>query len=140
MTGSRFTEEQIIGVLREQEDGAKRADVCANMGSAWKLRDECLNETLFSSVRHARAVRAKNYSEVRTHSSLGGRTPASISVAPCLPASRPLRVASGNGLRPALTRAARDATGDFGRGGETALNQTEKHRQDGPAGNRDRYF
>ncbi len=44
-----------------------------------KLRDECLNETLFNSVRHARAVLAdwrKDYNEVRPHSSLGGRAPA----------------------------------------------------------------
>ena len=51
-----------------------------------KLRDECLNETLFSSVRHARAVLAdwqKDYNEVRPHSALGGRTPASISKTAC---------------------------------------------------------
>ena len=28
MKGSRFTEEQIIGILREQAAGAKTADVC----------------------------------------------------------------------------------------------------------------
>jgi putative transposase len=32
MKGSRFTEEQIIGMLREQECGAKTADVCRKHG------------------------------------------------------------------------------------------------------------
>ena len=32
MKGSRFTEEQIIGILREQETGAKTADVCRKHG------------------------------------------------------------------------------------------------------------
>ena len=32
MKPSRFTEEQIIGILREQETGAKTADVCRKHG------------------------------------------------------------------------------------------------------------
>jgi len=32
MKGSRFTEEQVIGIVREQEAGAKTADVCRKHG------------------------------------------------------------------------------------------------------------
>lgn len=98
-----------------------------------RLRDECLNETLFTSLAHARAVLAawqRDYNEVRPHSALGGQTPASIMLPPCSPASRPLRVASGDGLRPALTQAARDGVDKEGRDGETALDRTEKQRHD----------
>ncbi len=44
MKRSRFTEEQIIGILREQEGGAKTADVCRRHGIseatfyAWKSK------------------------------------------------------------------------------------------------------
>uniref|UniRef100_UPI002265E870 integrase core domain-containing protein n=2 Tax=Neokomagataea TaxID=1223423 RepID=UPI002265E870 len=46
-----------------------------------KLRDECLNETLFTSLPHARHVLAlwrEDYNTVRPHSKLGGRTPAQV--------------------------------------------------------------
>ena len=108
-----------------------------------RLRDDCRNETLFTSLAHARAELAtwqRDYNEVRPHSALGGRTPASIMLPPCSPASRPLRVASGDGLRPALTQAARDARDEEGRDGETALDQTEKHRHDRRGGNPGFYF
>ena len=44
MKASRFSEEQIIGILREQEAGAKTADVCRKHGISsaafykWKAR------------------------------------------------------------------------------------------------------
>jgi hypothetical protein len=41
--------------------------------------------------------------------------PDPFSLAPCSPPSRPLRAASGGGLRPVLTAAARDATLSIGR-------------------------
>ncbi len=44
MKRSKFTEEQVIGILREQEAGAKTADVCRRHGIssatfyAWKAK------------------------------------------------------------------------------------------------------
>ncbi|OQW46653.1 MAG: transposase [Proteobacteria bacterium SG_bin6] len=46
-----------------------------------RLRDECLNETLFTSLAHARFVLDAwwhDYNHVRPHSKLGGKTPAEI--------------------------------------------------------------
>lgn len=50
-----------------------------------KLRDECLNETLFTSLGHARAKLAEwqhDCNTVRPHSKLGGRTLAEIAKQP----------------------------------------------------------
>jgi putative transposase len=46
-----------------------------------RLRDECLNETLFSSLVHVREVLAvwrHDYNHHRPHSSLGNKTPAEM--------------------------------------------------------------
>ena len=96
-----------------------------------RLRDECLNETIFTSLRHARAVLAawaRDYNEVRPHSALGGLTPGGFSLSPCSPTSRPLRAGSAGGLRPALTPALRGGTEDCGRGGETTLVKLPRFR------------
>ena len=108
-----------------------------------RLRDECLNETVFTSLRHARAVLAiwqRDYNEVRPHSGLNGYTPGSIRLPPCSPGSSPLRVACGDGPWPGLTQTARDGLTEGGRDGETALDRTEKHRHDRRDGNRGLYF
>ena len=92
-----------------------------------RLRDECLNETVFGSLAHARAVLRswrRDYNEVRPHSALNGRSPSSISLPPCSPGSSPLRVACGDGLRPGLTQTARD--------GATNMAGTEKRRSTEP--------
>lgn len=44
-------------------------------------RDECLNETLFASLGHARDVLSackEDYNTVRPHSRRGGRTPSEV--------------------------------------------------------------
>ena len=108
-----------------------------------KLRDECLNETLFTSLRQARAVLAvwqRDYNEVRPHSAHGGLTPASIRLPSCSPGSSPLRAGFAGGLRPGVTQAARDCADEIGRDGETALDRTEKHRHDRRGGNPGLYF
>ena len=46
-----------------------------------RLRDECLNETLFTGLRHARielATWRQDYNRVRPHSAHNGKTPAEI--------------------------------------------------------------
>ena len=99
MKRSRFTEEQIIAVLREQEAGVSTAEVCRKHGIssatfyAWRrssavwtsceafngrMRDEPLNETIIYDLDHARSVLARwfaSYNQRRPHSALGYLTP-----------------------------------------------------------------
>jgi putative transposase len=63
MRRSRFSEEQIIGILREQEAGAATADVCRKHGISsatfykWKAKYGGLD---VSEVRRLKALEAEN--------------------------------------------------------------------------------
>lgn len=63
MKPSRFTEEQIIGILQEQEAGAKTADVCREHGIStatfykWKAKYGGLD---VSDARRLKALEGEN--------------------------------------------------------------------------------
>jgi putative transposase len=63
MKGSKFTEEQIIGILREQEAGAKTAEVCRKHGISgatfykWKAKFGGMD---VSDARRLKALEEEN--------------------------------------------------------------------------------
>src|SRR6516165_12514729 len=70
-----------------------------------RLRDECLNETLFTSLRQTRAVLAvwqRDYNEVRPHSGLGNLPPAVYAKhsVPVMQRDGTLRYTEGSAPRP----------------------------------------
>ena len=70
-----------------------------------RLRDELLNETLFSSLAHAREVLScwkDDYNKVRSHSGLGNLTPVAYANRSALDTQRDgtLRYAEGSAPRP----------------------------------------
>ena len=65
-----------VALHRPRQAAARHAFVESFNG---RLRDECLNETLFRSLDHARTVLRTwrdDYNHVRPHSALRGLTPA----------------------------------------------------------------
>jgi putative transposase len=70
-----------------------------------RLRDECLNETLFTSLAHTRAVLAawqRDYNEIRPHSGVGNLAPATYATlsAPAMQRDGTLRAIGGSAPRP----------------------------------------
>lgn len=68
-----------------------------------RLRDECLNETLFTSLGHARAVLAAwqhDYNTQRPHSTLGWLTPAEFAIRNARSKQRPSGAAQLEGSAP----------------------------------------
>jgi putative transposase len=68
-----------------------------------RMRDECLNETLFTSLAHARekiAIWADDYNTGRPHSSLGYATPAAFAADLKKQGAASLRIAGGYATQP----------------------------------------
>ena len=104
-----------------------------------RLRDECLNETLFTSPAHARAVLARwrarwrarrraDHNRVRPHPAHGGATPAGIGMRSA-PAAKPKAVASTTvqepTIHPGLQPRTEESRGSGPSGSRFALELTE---------------
>ena len=85
--GQRPSAEQVVLMLRQIEvqtvQGKSVAVACKEADvSEQKLRDECLRQEIFYSLREAQVVIGlwqNTYNRVRPHSSLGYRPPAPVS-------------------------------------------------------------
>ena len=85
--GQRPSAEQVVLMLRQIEvqtaQGKSIAVACKEAEvSEQKLRDECLRQEIFYSLREAQVVIGlwqNTYNRVRPHSSLGYRPPAPVS-------------------------------------------------------------
>ena len=70
MERSKFSEEQVIAILREQKAGAKTADVCRKRGignasfHAWKAKFEGM---LVSDAHRRKAPEAENATPMRLY-------------------------------------------------------------------------
>ena len=116
-SGTEFTSTAVLKFTQEQKldwryiaPGKPTQNAFAESFQS-RMRDECLNEHLFFSTRHAHAVKAgwiHDYNTVRPHSSLGYQTPAAYAEAQRsqrpstlrqVESSAPLAVAYGTGAR-----------------------------------------
>ena len=92
MPKKRFSAEQIVTLLRQIEgsmaQGKPAPVACRGCGDiAAELRDECLNQEIFYSLKEAQVVIEqwrKHYNTIRPHSSLGYRPPAPQTMNPFL--------------------------------------------------------
>ena len=89
MTKSRYTEEQIIGILKQHQAGLGAKELCRKHGIIesfnGRLRDECPNEHLFTNLSEARRIIEAwqiDYNTRRPHSSLNGLTPTEFAARP----------------------------------------------------------